>query len=174
MMSKPSTLKGTVWVVKTPDGQSIDSIDTDQIFHNKFLTITEKEQMKQYAFSNLEGWKDFPKKAKPGDLLVVGKNFGAGSSRQQAVDCFAALGIQAIIGESFGAIYKRNAINSGFPLLEVPDITSHLDTGQEIIADLLEGTIVSTKTAATFQGKPFSSIQWEIYEAGSLFNVDFP
>jgi 3-isopropylmalate/(R)-2-methylmalate dehydratase small subunit len=173
VMSRGSTLKGPVWVVTTPDGQAIDSIDTDQIFHNRYLTITEVEQMKEYAFSNLEGWTDFPKKAKPGDILVVGKNFGAGSSRQQAVDCFAALGIQAIVGESFGAIYKRNAINTGFPLLQVPNITKHLSTGDEITADLLKGTILKVKTGDTFQGKPFSPIQWQIYEAGGLFKVKF-
>ena len=172
-MSKESTLRGRIWVVKTADGKSIDSIDTDQIFHNRYLTITEKDQMKDFAFSNLEGWKDFPSKAKPGEMLVVGKNFGAGSSRQQAVDCFSALGIQAIIGESFGAIYKRNAINAGFPLLELSDITQYLATGEDIEIDLLKGTVSKTKTGDTFQGKPFFHIQWQIYDAGGLFNVKF-
>jgi 3-isopropylmalate/(R)-2-methylmalate dehydratase small subunit len=172
-MSKKSTLQGRVWVVKSPDGKPIDSIDTDQIFHNKFLTITKREQMKDYAFSNLEAWKDFPQKAESGDILIVGKNFGAGSSRQQAVDCFIALGIQAIIGESFGAIYKRNAINAGFPLLEIPDITEKLASGDEITIDLLKGTLSISSTGESFQGKPFSSIQWQIFEAGGLFCVNF-
>ncbi len=172
-MSKEKILQGCVWVVTDAKGKAINSIDTDQIFHNRYLTITEPEQMKEYAFSNLEGWKDFPKQAKPGDILVVGENFGAGSSRQQAVDCFVALGIQAIIGESFGAIYKRNAINAGFPLLEVHDISRHLVTGDEVSIDLLKGAVSKVKTAESFQGKPFSSIQFDIYDAGGLFKVQF-
>jgi len=58
-----------------------------------------------------------------GEIVLAGKNFGAGSSRQQAVDCFRALGIGAIVAESYGAIYKRNAINSGFPIVTLPDLT---------------------------------------------------
>ena len=127
-MEKSSIITGKVWVIKDEHGNAIESIDTDQIFHNKYLTITEKEKMKDYAFSNLDGWTDFPLKARKGDILVVGKNFGAGSSRQQAVDCFSALGIQAIIGESFGAIYKRNAINSGYPIIECAGIIQKLNT----------------------------------------------
>lgn len=173
-MGKENRLQGRAWVVTTPDHTSIDNIDTDQIFHNRYLTITERARMKDYAFSNLEGWKDFPKKAKPGDILIVGKNFGAGSSRQQAVDCFIALGIQAIVAESFGAIYKRNGINAGFPLLEVPLIAQHLVTGDGIMLDLLKGKVLKTSTRETFQGKPFSTIQWQIYEAGSLFKVNLP
>jgi 3-isopropylmalate dehydratase small subunit len=172
-MGKEHKLNGRVWVIKSKDGTAIDSIDTDQIFHNRYLTITEMEQMKEHAFSNLEGWNDFPAKAKPGDMLVVGKNFGAGSSRQQAVDCFIALGIQAIIGESFGAIYRRNAINSGFPILEFPEITRSLSSGDLVEVDLLKGSLLKTKTAERFQGKSFSQIQWKIYEAGGIFKVRF-
>ena len=65
----------------------------------------------------LKDYEDFSKKAKPGDIVIAGKNFGCGSSRQQAVDCFISLGIQAIIAESFGAIYERNAINAAFPII---------------------------------------------------------
>lgn len=119
---KPRMLKGRVWMVTDEKGNRIDNIDTDMIFHNKYLYITDIKEMGKYAFSNLDGWEDFPQKAKSGDILVVGRNFGAGSSRQQAVDCFIALGISLIIGESFGAIYKRNVINSGLPLIEAPGI----------------------------------------------------
>ncbi len=167
-----NVLKGKVWVVKDKKGDSIDNIDTDQIYHNKFLTITDKDKMKDYAFSNLSGWTDFPDMAKEGDILVVGKNFGAGSSRQQAVDCFSSLGIKVIIGESFGAIYKRNAINSGFPILECQDITSKLASGEEINIDFIKGKITVMRTGEVFQSKLFSNIQWKIYKAGGLFNIN--
>jgi len=72
------------------DGRLYDDIDTDMIFHNRYLAITEVAKMGQYALDNLKGWEDFAKRAHPGDIVLAGKNFGAGSSRQQAVDCFRA------------------------------------------------------------------------------------
>jgi homoaconitate hydratase family protein len=108
---KPDVISGRVWVIKK------DDIDTDMIFHNRYLQITDPKEMGQYIFDNLAGYEDFVKRVKPGDIVITGKNFGAGSSRQQAVDGFATLGVQAILAESFGAIYERNAINAAFPIL---------------------------------------------------------
>jgi aconitase A len=108
---KPMKVKGRVWVVRK------DNVDTDMIFHNKHLAITDLKEMGQHTFGNLEGWKDFAKKAQPGDIVVTGKNFGCGSSRQQAVDCFKSLGVSLVIAESFGAIYERNAVNNAMPIL---------------------------------------------------------
>ncbi len=79
--------------------------------------------MGQYTFDNLNGFEDFARKALPGDIVITGKNFGSGSSRQQAVDCFVSLGIQAIVAESFGAIYERNAINAAFPVITCKNIS---------------------------------------------------
>jgi 3-isopropylmalate/(R)-2-methylmalate dehydratase large subunit len=110
---KPTTVEGRVWYIP------MDDIDTDMIFHNRYLAITDINEMGQYAFDNLEGYEDFAKKAQAGDIVVVNKNFGAGSSRQQAVDCFKALGVQAIVAESYGAIYERNAINAAFPIRHI-------------------------------------------------------
>jgi len=98
---KESSLSGKIWVLSNDRGHLIENIDTDQIYHNAHLHITEVEKMGEYALGNLEGWKDFPQKSSPGDILVVGRNFGAGSSRQQAVDCFLSLQIGAILSLSF-------------------------------------------------------------------------
>jgi 3-isopropylmalate dehydratase small subunit len=108
---KPIVVEGRVWLIGK------DNIDTDMIFHNRYLTITDIREMGQYTFDNLKGFEDFAKKAKPGDIIITGKNFGAGSSRQQAVDCFLSLGISCILAESYGAIYERNAINAALPIL---------------------------------------------------------
>jgi 3-isopropylmalate/(R)-2-methylmalate dehydratase small subunit len=127
--------------------------------------------MGQYALDNLKGWEDFHLKAKPGDLVLAGKNFGAGSSRQQAVDCFRALGIGAIIAESYGAIYKRNAINSGFPIIVLPGLTglsSHFSDGATLRIDLYTGQLV-LNDRETFDAEPLSQVQMDIYEAGDLF-----
>ena len=166
-------IRGRAWVVRDGAGNPIENIDTDMIFHNKHLAITDIGEMGQHAFGNLEGWRDFPKKAQKGDILVVGKNFGAGSSRQQAVDCFIALGIRAIIGESFGAIYFRNAVNAGLPILEAPGIASaEIASGDEIEIEAATGAVRNiTRDAQLPPAKPVFSIQREIIEAGGLLEL---
>jgi len=171
-MKKPVKLKGKIWLIKDNEGNLIDDIDTDMIYHNAHLAVTDINSMGQYAFGNLDGWKDFPQKAENNDILIVGKNFGAGSSRQQAVDCFKALGISLIIGESFGAIYKRNAINSGFPLLESNELnTLQLNNRDSIAVNLENGEITDpASNKILFKSKPFSKVQMDIYQAGNLFS----
>ncbi len=159
---------GRVWVLEK-DGKLIDDIDTDMIYHNKYLHIIDKKEMAKYAFSNLEGWQDFPEKAKKGDIIIAGENFGCGSSRQHAVDCFIALGIEAIIAKSFGAIYKRNAINSGLAVLECKEIDkAGLKNGDVIEVDFLTGDILKDGKLVA-KAKPMSKVQAEIYKAGNLF-----
>jgi len=160
---KPTKIRGRVWVINK------DNVDTDMIYHNRYLTVTNIEEMGQYAFSNLEGWKDFPLKVKKGEIIVAGKNFGCGSSRQQAVDCFSALGVGMIIAESFGAIYKRNAINSGFPVMAASDIQKlELKDGDEIEADFSSGEVKKLSTGETIKASAFSKVQLEIYQRGGL------
>jgi len=163
---KPTVVRGRVWVIRQ------DNIDTDMIFHNRYLAITDIKEMGKYTFDNLKGWEDFAKKAKPGDLVVTGKNFGCGSSRQQAVDCFLSLGIAAVIAESFGAIYERNAINAGLAILCAP-AAGELKDGEEVEVDFRTGVIRRTHprdAGATdeIRGKPFSDAQLKIYERGGL------
>jgi len=167
---KPTHIKGRIWVLTSPGGQLYDDIDTDQIFHNRYLHITDVAQMGQYALDNLKGWEDFAKKAQPGDIVVAGSNFGSGSSRQQAVDCFRALGIVAIVAESFGAIYKRNAINSGLPIVSLPGLTGmagEFHTGATLEVDLATGRALLDGKA--YQAEPFSQVQMDIYQAGDIF-----
>jgi 3-isopropylmalate/(R)-2-methylmalate dehydratase small subunit len=168
---KPTQVQGRLWVLIDPAGKLYDDIDTDMIFHNRYLHITDVSQMGQYALDNLEGWEDFCQKAQPGDVVMAGKNFGAGSSRQQAVDCFRALNVAAVVAESFGAIYKRNAINSGLPIVALPNLTEIADrfqTGDQIQIDFETGEIVRNGDQ-TFQAEPFSQVQMDIYQAGDLF-----
>lgn len=172
---KDTKLKGRVWVLLDKEGKLIEDVDTDQIYHNQFLPITDMARMGQYALGNLEGWQDFSQKAKPGDILVAGRNFGAGSSRQQAVDCFAALGIALIAAPSFGAIYYRNAVNSGFPVLKGADVETlitekMLETGDVIEVDLRTGEGRNFSKDKTFRLEPMSHVQSEIFQADGLFN----
>ncbi|MBI5479852.1 MAG: 3-isopropylmalate dehydratase [Deltaproteobacteria bacterium] len=173
---RATILRGRAFVVRDERGAPIDDIDTDMIFHNAHLALTDVAQMGRHAFGNLPGWKDFPQQAQPGDILVVGENFGCGSSRQQAVDCFRALRVAALVGESFGAIYQRNAINSGMPLVVAPGVvrrpagaTGHIATGDEIEVDLAGGTLRNVSRGEAVPGaQPLSRVQLDIYQAGDL------
>ena len=160
--ARPTTFTGRAWVVRE------DNIDTDMIFHNRYLTITDIAEMGQYTFDNLPGWEDFSTKTEPGDIVVVGKNFGAGSSRQQAVDCFESLGVSLIIGESFGAIYERNAINKGFPIVTADLVSTELENGATLTVDLTTGAI-TLPSGQEVQGA-FSDVQTAIYKKGGLLN----
>jgi len=151
-MERPTVIEGRCWVILDREGKPITDIDTDQIYHNAYLAITDIAEMGKYAFSSLAGC--------------------AGSSRQQAVDCFISLGIALIIAESFGAIYKRNAINSGFPILTAPGIMNSglVATGDVLRVDLVSGRIFNvSRNEEVPGGKPFSRVQLEIYRAGNLF-----
>ncbi len=155
-------VEGRVWVINR------DNIDTDMIFHNRYLSITDIKQMGQYCFDNLEGFEDFSEKAEKGDIVIVGKNFGCGSSRQQAVDCFKSLGVSLIIAESFGAIYERNAINAGLPILTGKLLDFGIKDGDKIKVDFETGEIEDMTQNKKLQIAPFSKVQMEIYKRGSL------
>ena len=160
---RPMVFEGKVWIIEK------DNIDTDMIYHNRYLTITDINEMGQYTFDNLEGWEDFAKKAEKGDIVITGKNFGAGSSRQQAVDCFISLGVQIVIAESFGAIYERNAINAAFPILTYSDISSiGLKQRDRVKIDLLSGILTNVENGKSVQIEKFSSVQIDIYKKGGL------
>ncbi|PLX00797.1 MAG: homoaconitate hydratase [Marinilabiliales bacterium] len=161
---RPVEVKGRVWFIKE------DNIDTDMIFHNRYLTITNIDEMGPYTFDNLEGYEDFAKKAQPGDIVVVQKNFGSGSSRQQAVDCFKALGVQVILAESFGAIYERNAINAAMPIMTYESMEPvDLKDGDIISVNFETGKIINHSNNKEMMAEKFSEVQLEIYKNGGLF-----
>jgi len=161
-MVPPLVIEGRAWVIQR------DNIDTDMIYHNRHLAIINPAEMGPYTFGNLKGYEQFAKEAKEGDIVVVGKNFGCGSSRQQAVDCFKALGISIIIAESFGAIYERNAINSGMPILIAEDITKKLHDKDLVSVEYTTGLINDKTQKKSFNAKPFSEAQKNIYLRGGL------
>ena len=158
----PTKVEGRAWVIKK------DNIDTDMIYHNRYLSITNIDEMGKYTFNNVKGFENFSKGVNKGDIIIVGKNFGSGSSRQQAVDCFISLGIGAIVAESFGAIYERNAINSGLPILTAKDITTKIDNNNIVSINFITGEIVNKTQRKKYQTIPFFDIQRNIYLRGGL------
>jgi len=147
-------IKGRVVLLVDKEGKLISNVDTDQIFHNAHLHITDIDEMGKYAMGNLKGYENYSGLARENDIIITGHNFGAGSSRQQAVDCFKALRVGIIIAPSFGAIYKRNAINSALPILTI---------------NFEEGRVENDKGEIIQCRKP-SRVQLDILKAGGLFN----
>jgi 3-isopropylmalate/(R)-2-methylmalate dehydratase small subunit len=151
-------MKGKVWKYG-------DNVNTDVIFPGKYTyALMKPEEMAEHALEDLDP--EFAKKVKPGDVIVAGKNFGCGSSREQAAACLKAVGVQAVIAKSFARIYFRNAINLGLPVLQCPEAVEALRAGDEVEIDFAGGKIVSGDRVFAFPPLPESVIG--ILEAGGL------
>lgn len=117
------TFTGKVWVLG-------DDIDTDIIIPTEYLALKTVQDMAPYAFSPLRP--ELASQIKPGDMIVAGKNFGCGSSREQAPEIIKALGVQCVIAKSFARIFFRNSINNGLLLIEQPDLHDDIKEGDEV------------------------------------------
>ena len=147
---------GKVWVLG-------DDIDTDIIIPTEYLALKTIEDMKQYGFSPLRP--ELAGQIQPGDIIVAGKNFGCGSSREQAPEVIKALGIPCIIAKSFARIFYRNALNNGLLLLEQPELHDVVKEGDTIT--------VTVNEDVDYNGKkyPIASLPenlMEIIESGGL------
>ena len=150
------TFSGKVWVLG-------DDIDTDIIIPTEYLALKSVEDMKPYAFSPLRP--ELAGQIAPGDIIVGGKNFGCGSSREQAPEIIKALGIRCVVARSFARIFFRNAINNGLLLIENADLHDAVAEG-----DTLQ---VEVNHQITHNGKPYPIASLpanlvEILEAGGL------
>ncbi len=122
-----------------------DNINTDIIYPGKYLSITtDREEMAQHCFEAV--YPEFLKTARRGDIIVAGKNFGCGSSREQAATCLKYFGITAIVAESFARIFYRNAINLGLPVIIAPGISQNIKHNDTIEIDLETGIITNMRT----------------------------
>ena len=152
-------IKGRVW--KYGDG-----VNTDVIFPGKYTyTVSDPAQMAQYALEDLDP--SFAANVQPGDVIVAGKNWGNGSSREQAVTCLVQAGVGAVIAESFGRIWYRNAINGGLLALTCPQAVAALNQGDLVEIDLDSSVIKSE--AGVFSFPPFApSVQAIIADGGLI------
>ena len=161
-------LKGRAWVFS-------DDVDTDLIYHNKYLAETDPKNMPQYAFEYYPGKENFAKEVKPGDFVVAGKNFGCGSSREHAVYCIEYAGVPCVLAETCSRIYYRNAINNGYPVLFVKGLSDAIKAGKIKDGDQLEvelstGTIKDATNGETSHGDAVSDLENDIMKAGGLMN----
>jgi len=158
-MSAAQKIRGRVW--KYGDG-----VNTDVIFPGKYTyTVTDPADMAQYALEDLDP--TFAVNVQPGDVIVAGKNWGNGSSREQAVTCLKQAGVGAVIAESFARIWYRNAINNGLLALTCPAAVAALKTGDSVTVDLEAGLIKTDR--GDFSFPPFApSVQAIIADGGLI------
>ncbi|MBC7081094.1 MAG: 3-isopropylmalate dehydratase small subunit [Thermoplasmatales archaeon] len=141
-----------------------DNINTDVIYPGRYLEITDPKEMAKHAMEDLD--KNFHEKLKNAKIIVAGKNFGCGSSREQAVTCLKYAGIEAIIAKSFARIFFRNAINEGIPALEFE--TDKIDERDEIEIDVENGKIRNLTKSETYDVKPLPKFLLSIIKEGGL------
>jgi len=138
-----------------------DDVNTDVIFPGKYTyTVLDPAEMGKYALEDLDP--RFAKEAQPGDVIVAGKNWGCGSSREQAATCLTSLKVGAVVAKSFARIFYRNAINQGLPVIQSPKAVEAIEAGETIEIDFEKGTI------KTDSGKEFTFAPIPEYVRGIL------
>lgn len=143
-----------------------DHIDTDAIIPARFLVTADPEKLGPNCMSGLEP--DWARRVNKGDILVAGRNFGCGSSREHAPIAILGAGIRAVIGNSFARIFYRNAFNTGLPLLEIGEELAQIDDGDELEIDTDTGIIRNLTKNTEIRFQPIPPSMNEILESGGL------
>ena len=155
-------IRGRAWVFG-------DDVDTDQIIPGRYLRRVSYDELGRYAMTGADP--EFPEKVREGDVIVAGKNFGCGSSREHAPIALKAAGIACVVARSFARIFYRNAINLGLPLVVCPGVDDAFEDGQEIEVNLREGYVKNIDTGEELEAKPLPDFMMRILEAGGLVEL---
>ncbi len=143
-----------------------DDIDTDVIIAARYLNVSDKDELKQYAFCDHRP--EFAKKVEEGDVVVAGKNFGCGSSREHAPLVIKALGVKYILAKSFARIFYRNAVNLGIYAVECSDELDDVEEGDELEVYIEEGRVYNKTQDFEIKATSYPDFMLEIVEAGGL------
>ncbi|MCX7914083.1 MAG: 3-isopropylmalate dehydratase small subunit, partial [Thermodesulfovibrionales bacterium] len=143
-----------------------DNIDTDAIIPARYLNTSDPQELAMHVMEDAD--KEFPKKVKVGDLIVAGKNFGCGSSREHAPIAIKAAGIQAVIAKSFARIFYRNSFNIGLPIFESSDAPDKIDEGDILEIDADKGIIKNITKGEEYFVKPIPPFMQELISVGGL------
>lgn len=143
-------------------------VDTDIIIPARYLNTFEPQELAQHCMEAVDP--EFPNKVALGDIIVAGKNFGCGSSREHAPIAIKAAGISCVIADSFARIFYRNSINIGLPILECTEAAAAVEEGDQIEVDLEEGQIKNLKNGDVYQASPFPEFMQTIMQKGGLMN----
>lgn len=140
-----------------------DDIDTDQIYPGRYLPITDLSEMAKHALEGVPGLKDVS------DIIIAGRNFGCGSSREHAPIALKVAGVKLVIAKTFAPIFYRNSVNIALPILKFEDVYEIADT-DEVEVDLRSGMIKDLTKDWQKQTSSLSGLELEIFAAGGLLN----
>ena len=143
-----------------------DNVDTDVIIPARHLNTSVPTELSAHCMEDIDP--HFAEAASAGDVIVAGRNFGCGSSREHAPLAIKASGIACVIAESFARIFYRNALNIGLPILECPAAALAISASDEVSVDLEAGEITDHTTGQTFQAEPFPPFMMDLIAAGGL------
>ena len=146
-----------------------DDIDTDIIVPATYLSTFDPAELAKHCMEYTSP--DFYRSVKPGDIIVAGKNFGCGSSREHAPIAIKGCGVSIVIAKSFARIFYRNAPNIGLYILECPEAADAISEGDEVQVDVDTGEITDVTTGAKFKAAPFPKFIQNIIECGGLVNA---
>lgn len=145
-----------------------DNVDTDVIIPARYLNSFDAKELATHAMVDIDP--TFASKVKPGDVIVAGKNFGCGSSREHAPLCLKTAGASCVIAESFARIFYRNSINIGFPILECKEAVDGIEADDHVEVDFATGMIYNRTKGTQFESQPFPPFLQKMIEADGLVN----
>ena len=160
-MAENQIFQGKVW-------RYGDNIDTDIIIAARYLNTFDPQELAKHCMADLD--ESFARNVKAGDIMVGGKNFGCGSSREHAPVAIRAAGVPVVIAASFARIFYRNGINIGLPLLEIGDEVEKIKADDELTVNVATGEIKDLTTGDVFKAHPLPGFVQEIARAGGLIN----
>lgn len=146
-----------------------ENVDTDVIIPARYLNTSSPAELAAHCMEDLD--KEFVGAVKPGDIIVAGRNFGCGSSREHAPIAIRASGISCVIAASFARIFFRNSINIGLPILECPEAAREIENGHEVSVDFDTGVITDETSGKTYKAQPYPPFLQNIIEKGGLLNT---
>ena len=143
-----------------------DNVDTDVIIPARYLNTPDAQELAKHCMEDIDA--GFAARVRPGEIMVAGRNFGCGSSREHAPLAIKACGVACVIAATFARIFYRNALNIGLPILECPEAAAAIKAGDAVLVDFDSGVITDETTGQTFRGEPFPPFMQELIAAGGL------
>ena len=143
-----------------------DNVDTDVIIPARYLNTPDAKEFAKHCMEDIDA--SFAATVRPGAIMVAGKNFGCGSSREHAPRAIKACGVACVIAATFARIFYRNALNIGLPILECPAAAAAIRADDEVEVDFDTGVIADRTTGKSFQGEPFPPFMQDLIAAGGL------
>ncbi len=145
-----------------------DNVDTDVIIPARYLAIQDQKELAEHCMEDIDT--SFVKNVKSGDIMVAGKNFGCGSSREHAPLVIKVAGVSCVIAETFARIFYRNAINIGLPIIECEEAAKGIDAGDKVEVDFDSGMIYDKTKNTQYKGQPFPEFMQKIIRSEGLVN----